>query len=82
MSQYSADVNMIRINDRESLYELLALSDGMSLMPISNKDYIEKKHLELCFLPISDERLKCQVGVIYKNKGSVGLQYMCYNEIK
>ncbi len=66
INQYKSEVNMIRINDRESLYELLTLTDGMTLIPRANASFMEKRYPNLCYLPVLDERLTCKVGLIYK----------------
>ena len=82
IKQYSSEVNMIRINDRESLYELLSLTDGMTLMPKSSTDYLQERHPNLHFLPISDERLRCKVGVIYKANAQSRDEELLVQELK
>lgn len=82
INQYTSEVNMIRINDRESLYELLSLTDGMTLMPRSIEPYIEERYPNLRFLPISDKRLKCKVGMIYKTHFQNRDEELLVDEIK
>lgn len=67
IDHYNYETNIIRINDRESLFELLSLTDGVTLLPKSNEDFLSERYPNLRFLPISDDRLKCKIGLIYKD---------------
>lgn len=60
--------NMVRVNDRENLFEMLAMTDGVAFVPYSNALYLNKHYPDLSFLSFSDEQLNAEVGLVYKGK--------------
>ncbi|MEE0510109.1 MAG: LysR family transcriptional regulator [Peptococcaceae bacterium] len=60
--------NMVRVNDRENLFEMLAMTDGVAFVPFSNNLYLKKHYPDLCFVNFSDEQLNAEVGLVYKGK--------------
>lgn len=62
--------NIMRVNDKEDVFSLLMESDGIALIPYSNKFYIESHYSNLTYLPISDPRLVAKVSLIYKENFS------------
>lgn len=74
--------SMIRINDRESLYEMLLVTDGVTLMPYINRKYLAEKHPELQYLPLSDPRLLCEIGLIHKERTVGYVENLLWKELK
>lgn len=64
----SGALNMIRINDRECLYDMLLHTNGMTLMPYSNQHFLESRQPKLKFVDFSDTHLQCEVGLIRREK--------------
>lgn len=77
----SDSLNMIRINDRESLYDMLLYTNGMTLMPYSNRRFLETRQPDLRFLNISDTRLQCKVGLIRREKFLSKMETMLWEHI-
>lgn len=74
-------LNMVRINDRESLYEMLLHTNGVTLMPFSIQDYLQEKQPGLQFLELSDPRLRCQVGLIHKKRPASRAEIVLWEEM-